>query len=130
MSDWWKNPVLQGEDNDYGEYDYLVNPLPKNEAYWDFSKYKWKCESCGKFSHLMFRTVEYFYCLDGYDSMSYDECWKCRIESDIRCKVYGIKKKIKNFFKTLKITAELCKADGCSWKEIKRNYKFAKSLVR
>lgn len=130
MSDWWKNPVLQGEDNDYGEYDYLINPLPKNEAHWDFSKDKWKCESCGKWSHLMFRTVEYFYCWDGYDSMSYDECWRCRIKSDIRCKVYSIKKKVKNFFKTLKLTYELCKADGHSWKEIKSNYKFAKALVR
>lgn len=29
MSDWWKNPVLQGEDNDYGQYDYLIEKLQK-----------------------------------------------------------------------------------------------------
>ena len=27
MDKWWKNPVLQGEDNDYGQYDYLINPI-------------------------------------------------------------------------------------------------------
>ena len=130
MSDWWKNPVLQGPENDYGEYDYLIEPLPKNHASWEFSKDKWSCDSCGKFSHLMFRATEYFYCSDGYDYMSYNECWKCRIKSDIRCKVYSIKKKIKNFFKALTITAELCKQDGYNWKIIKSNYKFAKALTK
>ena len=24
MNDWWKAPVLQGPENDYGEHDYLV----------------------------------------------------------------------------------------------------------
>lgn len=129
MENWWKSPVLQGPENEYGEYDYLVNELPKDEAYWDFNKDKYKCESCGKLSHLLFRTTHYFYCYDGYDSMSYDECWRCRIESNIRGKIYKIKKRIKNSIKTLKITTELCK-DMNGWKSIKQNYKFAKSIVR
>lgn len=32
MKNWWKNPVLQGEDNDYGQYDYLIEELPHDEA--------------------------------------------------------------------------------------------------
>ena len=128
MSDWWKNPVLQGDDNEYGEYDYLINPLPKNEARWDLSRDKWKCESCGKYRHLMFRTTSYFYCFDGYDSMSYDECWRCRINSDIHCFKYKIKNKIKKKIKTVKDTIELCKAMENGWKLWKSNYKFAKAL--
>ena len=129
MNNWWKNPVLQGPENDYGEYDYLVNELPENEAYWDYSKDKCKCESCGKHRHLMFRMTHYFYCYDGYDSMSYDECWRCRVASNIRGKIYKFKKKIKNIINILKITTELCK-DVNDWKSIKNNYKFAKSIVR
>lgn len=29
MNNWWKSPVLQGEENDYGDYDYLIEEIPK-----------------------------------------------------------------------------------------------------
>ena len=31
MKNWWKNPVLHGEDNDYGQHDYLIEELPHGE---------------------------------------------------------------------------------------------------
>ena len=45
MSDWWKAPVLQGPENDYGEYDYLINQLPRNRNEWKRHSYKCKCDS-------------------------------------------------------------------------------------
>ena len=130
MNDWWKNPVLQGDDNEYGEYDYLVNELPKDSARWEFSKYKWKCETCGKESHLRFCTKHYFYCYDGYDYMSYDECWKCRLSSNIYCFKHKVKNKIKKRIKTVKDTIWLCNEmeNGWKWKFFKSNYKFAKAM--
>ena len=32
MNDWWKAPVLQGDENDYGDYDYLIEELPHKKA--------------------------------------------------------------------------------------------------
>lgn len=98
MSDWWKAPVLQGEDNDYGQYDYLIEELPKNKAEWWFTRYKNPCNSCGKESHLCFHTVHYFYTLDGWDCMDYTECWKCMVKD----KLYSIKRKVMRPIKTFK----------------------------
>lgn len=95
MNKWWKSPVLQGPENDYGDYDYLINLLPRNSANWNMSKYKWKCDECGHESHLLFCTEQYFYTIDGYDSMSWNCCWKCRLKDFIRGKVWKIKMKIK-----------------------------------
>ena len=30
MNNWWKSPVLQGEENDYGAYDYMIEEIPNN----------------------------------------------------------------------------------------------------
>ena len=38
MNKWWKAPILQGEDNEYGEYDYLIEEIPQNTREWD----KWE----------------------------------------------------------------------------------------
>lgn len=102
MNDWWKNPVLQGPDNEYGEYDYLIEELPHDYVKWDFSKYKGKCDSCGKERHLLLRSAHYFYTLDGYDYMNYDECWVCRLNA----KVWSVKQKVKRLFSILKLTFE------------------------
>lgn len=85
MSDYWKDPRLDDE----GTYDYLVEELPSDTARWQW--YYQKCDSCGKEHRLNFESTHYFYCWDGWDSMSYAECWKCRL----RDKVYAIKAKIK-----------------------------------
>lgn len=107
MNDWWKSPVLQGPENDYGDYDYLIEELPQDYAKWELSKDKWHCESCGKNSHLLFKTVHHFYSLDGYDSMSYDECWKCRLSTKIYSVKHNLKRKLKKPIKVLKAAMEL-----------------------
>ena len=53
MNEWWKAPVLQGEDNDYGQYDYLIEEIPENYMGWEFDReYKWACSECHKEYHL------------------------------------------------------------------------------
>lgn len=123
MSDWWKNPVLQGEDNDYGQYDYLIEELPKDYAKWECTRWKRRCSSCGKERHLVFYSVHHFYCWDGWDSMDYTDCWKCRLES----KLYSIKRKITLKIKVFKLTYELYK-DGK--KDLKYYYNLAKKIVK
>lgn len=100
MNKWWKAPVLQGPENDYGQYDYLIEELPEDYVKCEHSKYTCRCDSCGKERHLLLRSVHYFYTLDGYDYMDYNECWKCRLKS----KVWSIKCKTKRFFSVLKLT--------------------------
>ena len=103
MNDWWKNPVLQGPDNEYGEYDYLIEEIPHDYVKWERSKYKSKCDSCGKERKLLLRSAHYFHTLDGYDYMSYDECWICRCKT----KIGSIKNRIKKEIKTMKTAWEL-----------------------
>jgi hypothetical protein len=98
MNKWWKNPVLQGPENDYGDYDYLIEELPQDYVKWERSKYTCKCDSCGKERHLLLRSAHYFYTLDGYDYMDYNECWKCKL----KCKVWSIKYKIKKEIQIVK----------------------------
>lgn len=85
MNEYWKDPRLDDE----GTYDYLVEELPSDTAKWERGYQR--CDSCGKEHWLNFTITHYFYCWDGWDSMSYTECWKCRLKS----KIYGIKAKIK-----------------------------------
>ena len=102
MNDWWKAPVLQGPENDYGDYDYLINELPDDYVKWEYSRYTCKCDSCGKERHLLLRSAHYFYTLDGYDYMDYNECWKCRLKSKIWSIKHKIKKKIKRKIEIIK----------------------------
>lgn len=85
MNEYWKDPRLDDE----GTYDYLVEELPSDTKKWQW--YYQQCDSCGKYHRLNFDSTHYFYCYDGWDSISYSECWKCRL----RDKVYAIKAKIK-----------------------------------
>nr|DAU51555.1 MAG TPA: hypothetical protein [Caudoviricetes sp.] len=101
MKNWWKNPVLQGEDNDYGQYDYLIEELPHDEARWEWL-YK-KCDSCGKYHRLNFYSNHYFYTYDGWDSFDYTDCWECRFKD----KVWSIKNKIKKEIKAHKLAFSL-----------------------
>lgn len=123
MSDWWENPVLQGEDNDYGQYDYLIEKLPEDYAKWEYTRWKRHCSSCGKERHLVFYSVHHFYCLDGWDSMDYTDCWKCILES----KLHSIKRKIKLKIEVFKFASELYK-DGK--KDFKHYYNLAKKIVK
>jgi len=132
MSNWWKSPVLQGPENDYGDYDYLINELPNDYVKWSFDKkYKWKCDSCGKDSHLLLRSAHYFYTMDGYDSMDYAECWKCRLKSNIYSIKYKIKKAIKVKIATIKTAVDLYKLINKTQKyDFKHCYNLAKKLER
>ena len=123
MSDWWKAPVLQGEDNDYGQYDYLIEEIPESYAKWEFSKYKWACDSCKKETHLLFRDEYFFHTLDGWDSIAHATCWRCRLKDNIRCTKWKAKKRIKTF----KLARKLYKTGMQSFKDC---YKLAKKLER
>ena len=93
MNDWWKSPVLQGEENDYGDYDYLIEEVPSDSAEW--TTWEYKCSECGKFRKWNKVYTHYFHTLDGYDSISTEVCWVCELK---RFLFYPIKK----FFKKIK----------------------------
>jgi hypothetical protein len=88
MSKWWKDPRFDDE----GTYDYLVEELPDNHSEWSW--YLSKCDDCGKERSLNRTDYHYFYCWDGWDSMSYTTCWKCHLKSIIKSKISKIKKNI------------------------------------
>ena len=73
--DWYKAPVLAGEENDYGDYDYLIEDIPGNTHEW--VHYECRCDECGKYRKHAIRDVAYFYTLDGYDYLDYHTCWRC-----------------------------------------------------
>ena len=124
MNNWWKDPRLDDE----GTYDYLVEELPNDYARWEFDKYRWKCDNCGKESHLRFCTAHYFYCWDGWDSMSWNECWRCRLKGNIRDIKWKIQKWFKKRIETIKTAVELYK--GTTGWSFKYCYDAAKMIVR
>ena len=124
MNDWWKDPRL----DDDGTYDYLVEELPQDYARWEFDKYRWKCDNCGKESHLRFCSAHYFYCWDGWDYMGWNECWRCRFKDTIKSFKWKIQKWFKNKTETFKTTVELYK--GTSGWSFKHCYEMAKMIVR
>lgn len=75
MDDWWKNPVLAGPENDYGDYDYLIEPMPQNRAEWD--SYYCRCDDCRHYRKLAYHATAYWRTLDGYDCDTYVTCWRC-----------------------------------------------------
>lgn len=120
MKNWWKNPVLQGEDNDYGQYDYLIEELPHDEARWEWLYIK--CDSCGKYHRLNFYSNHYFYTYDGWDSFDYTDCWECRFKD----KVWSIKNKIKKEIKAHKLAFSLLNRKH----SIKRNIEHYKLWIK
>ena len=120
MNDWWKDPRLDDE----GTYDYLAEKLPEDNAKWEFDKYAYKCDRCGKERHLLFRATHYFYCWDGWDSMDYADCWVCRLKIGVR----SFKDKIKKRVKIFKTALELYKISP-KW-NLKKSYECAKKLER
>ena len=122
MNDWWKNPVLQGPENDYGAYDYLIEEIPHDSVKWELSKYKWRCDGCGKDSHLLLRAVSYFYTLDGYDYMDNTTCWRCHMKG----KIWSVKHKIKRQIKILKAAWKFKRT--CSNGDFKYWYDIAKRI--
>ena len=84
-------PATYGAE--YDEYDYFYTKLPSDTAKWQW--YYQKCDSCGKYHRFNFESTHYFYCYDGWDSMSYTECWKCKLKAKIYHIKANFKKKIK-----------------------------------
>lgn len=80
--DWWKAPVLQGPENDYGEYDYLMERLPENSIEWAHG-YQCKCDDCDKWSRHSKVYTQYFRTMDGWDSLDYKVCWKCVLKEKL-----------------------------------------------
>ena len=98
--EYWKDPRLDDE----GNYDYLVEELPTDTQEWQW----WyeKCDSCGRYHRRNFVSTHYFYCRDGWDSMSYTECWRCRLKSkisSIKCRIKKRFKQHKDYYKMIKM---------------------------
>lgn len=103
MNEYWKDPRLDDE----GTYDYLIEELPSDTSRWERGYQR--CESCGKDHWLNFTNTHYFYCYDGWDSMSYTECWRCKLKSNIYSVKARFKKKIeqrKEYRKWIKMLKE------------------------
>lgn len=124
MNDWWKDPRL----DDDGTYDYLVEELPKDYARWEFDKYRWKCDNCGKESHVRFCSAHYFYCWDGWDSMNWNECWRCRLKGNIKDFKWKVMKCFKNRIEIFKTASGLHKRT--TGRSFKYCYEMAKIIVR
>lgn len=104
MNEWWKAPVLQGEENDYGQYDYMIEEIPSNKAEW--GRYERRCDECGKEHKLNLVYTGYFRTLDGWDSMDSCECWMCYCKRKATQPFKTLKKKIKSFIEEKK---EMCR---------------------
>ena len=126
--DWWKSPVLQGPENDYGQYDYMIEEIPQDYARWEFDrKYRWACHDCGKESHLLFRSEHFFHTLDGWDSLDHAECLRCRTKGTIKYIKWKIKKNISRYIARIMLTVELYEIGHKSFSEC---YKLAKKIER
>lgn len=126
-NNWWKSPVLQGPENDYGDLDYLLEELPCNTREW--TKWQYKCSECGKWHRLNVVYTEYFYTLDGYDSLSTEVCWLCEMKSIIGRPFRKIKRKIGRAWRVLKETISL-KRDLSKKHTWKKCYELAKILEK
>lgn len=84
-------PATYGAE--YDEYDYFYTKMPSDTSNWE--RYYTRCETCGKYHWFNKVDTHYFYSIDGYDSMSYTECWRCKLKSKTSSIKTKIKKKIK-----------------------------------
>lgn len=120
MNKWWKNPLL-GTDEDEGCYDYYAEELPQDNSRW--SRYPCKCDDCGKERRLHRTDSHYFYCWDGWDSMSYTTCWKCHVKSTIKSRMSKTKKKILGCSRKFNIGAYLVFRKFCKKHKIQKEYR-------
>ena len=94
MGNWWRSPVLQGEENDYGDYDYLIEEVPESYRRWEFSEIAWEDDK-GHSSHLRKVWCNYFRTMDGYDSVNGSDCWRCVLKDKINLIPHKLKRKVK-----------------------------------
>ena len=95
MSKWWKSPVLQGPENDYGDYDYLIEDIPRNSVKW--SKWERTCGECGKTHMWNLCYTHCFRTMDGWDSIDHYECWLCYVKRKLAEPFRKIKNKTSKF---------------------------------
>lgn len=108
--DYWKAPVLQGEENDYGEYDFLIEDIPDNYSEWAMERAKYKCDCCGKYRHLLRESYAYFYTMDGYDYMAQYDCWACVVKGKLYVFKNKLMRKFNKWSESIKTAYELKKA--------------------
>lgn len=125
MNNWWKNPVLQGPENDYGQYDYLIEDIPESKEEW--SRWYKKCDECGKYHYLNLTYTAYFHTLDGWDSMDSCECWVCYLKGELSKPFRKLNRKIKKFIKMekeMRHIKKMCKEHNVKLtKEFKNHYR-------
>lgn len=108
-------PILQGPENEYGDYDYLVNDLPADEQLVKTRMgYKCMCDGCGKEFKTLYVSTHYFYTIDGWDSISNRECKKCA-KLDIKSKTKRIIRRIQKAIRYRIIRRRICGVGGEYW---------------
>lgn len=90
----WNEILHDNRLDDEGTHDYLVEELPEDHTTKYFSWEKVCCETCGKRRHFYRVHYNYFYCWDGYDYMSYTECWQCALGISPKALLRKLKNKI------------------------------------
>lgn len=98
-------PATYGAE--YDEYDYFYTKIPSDTSKWE--RYYSQCETCGRYHWFNKVDTHYFYSIDGYDSMSYTECWRCKLKSKIsgiKCKIKKKREKRNHYRKMIKILKE------------------------
>ena len=125
---WWKAPILQGEENDYGDYDYLVEEIPDSYYRWEFSKIAWEDDK-GHSSHLRKVWCNYFRTMDGYDSVDGSDCWRCVLKDTVNLiprkvkrNIKTKKRKLKTFVKDFKICYK--------YLDLKESFEMARKLSK
>lgn len=113
-------PATYGAE--YDEYDYFYTNIPKSSREWSTCGYK--CSECGKWHKLNAVYTDYFYTLDGYDSLSTEVCWLCEMKSIIGKPFRKMKRKMKLLKKAVELKRDL------NHKNWKRCYELAKILQK
>lgn len=112
-----KLPILQGPENEYGDYDYLATDLPEDYCHRKVRCAR-KCDSCGKQKRVLYESCHFFYTLDGWDSISYCECKKCaKLDAISRIKraSSAVRKRIYYAFKYAIISRRIRGVGGVYW---------------
>lgn len=108
-------PILQGPENEYGDYDYLVNDLPADEQLVKTRMgYKCRCDGCGKEFKTLYISTHYFYTIDGWDSISDRECKKCA-KLDIKSRTKRTIRRIQKAIRLRVIKRRICGVGGEYW---------------
>lgn len=114
-------PILQGPENDYGELDVYAVDIPADEGLVKTRMgYKCRCDGCGKEFKTLYVSTHYFYTIDGWDPLSYQECKRCA-KLDIKSKTKRIIRRIKKAIRYCIIQRRICGVGGEYWEAFYAN---------